>query len=197
MVDFEIGQYGPICEALLTAAETADLGPGMPNDDCRDQLGKLNSATVFSGQSIVDRDMATCCESGLWLLHNYLDESHRISQGIHTATGSYWHGIMHRREPDFSNAKYWFRKVGEHPIFESLYEAARRLAAAQPGDPAGSFLADQDRWNAAAFVDVCETVTRGRWTNSSLCRAIALAEWKLLFDHCFRAALGLSSPATG
>jgi len=191
VVDFEIEQYGPVCEALLTAAQPTELGPGRPNSDCRDQLGKLDSATVFSGQPIVDVNMAVCCESGLWLLHNYLDESHQISQGIHTPTGSFWHGIMHRREPDFSNAKYWFRKMGEHPIFDSLLEAARRITAAQPEDTADVFLAEQAGWNPAAFVDACESVSRGRSTNASLCQAIALAEWQLLFDHCFRAAIGL------
>ena len=191
MVDFEIERYGPICEALLTAVQPADLGPGKPHGDCRDQLEKLDSATVFSGQSIVDRDMAACCESGLWLRHNYLDESHHISQQIPTPTGSYWHAIMHRREPDFSNAKYWFRKVGEHSIFASLYEATGHIVAAQPEDPAGSFLAEHDRWNPAAFVDECEAATGGGSTDTSLCQAIAMAEWQLLFDYCFRAALGL------
>ena len=54
-------------------------------------------------------DMAQACLAGLWLYHDFLDESHSISQEIATSTGSFWHGIMHRREPDPSNAKYWFR----------------------------------------------------------------------------------------
>ena len=55
--------------------------------------------------------MAACCLAGVWLLHDYLDESHTISQRIDTPSGSFWHGIMHRREGDFSNAKYWFRPL--------------------------------------------------------------------------------------
>ena len=51
-------------------------------------------------------------QAGIWLYVDDLERSHGISQNLHTAEGSYWHGIMHRREGDFSNAKYWFRQAG-------------------------------------------------------------------------------------
>lgn len=46
--------------------------------------------------------------------------SHTVSQGIEGTTGSYWHGIMHRREGDFSNSHYWFNKVGGHPVIDEV-----------------------------------------------------------------------------
>lgn len=58
--------------------------------------------------------------SGLWLYVDALDRSHRISQGIDDSTGSFWHGIMHRREGDFSNSHYWFRRAGLHPVMERI-----------------------------------------------------------------------------
>ena len=58
--------------------------------------------------------------AGLWLYVDQLDRSHAISQSIETPTGSFWHAIMHRREGDFSNSKYWYRRVGTHPAMSRI-----------------------------------------------------------------------------
>jgi hypothetical protein len=59
--------------------------------------------------------------AALYLIANDLDASHELSQEIHTHTGSYLHGIMHRRERDFSNAKYWFHRAGDMDCFANLF----------------------------------------------------------------------------
>ena len=57
--------------------------------------------------------------AGLWLYAGDLERSHAISQGLDDATGAYWHGIMHRREGDFSNGHYWMRRASRHPLRQS------------------------------------------------------------------------------
>lgn len=78
--------------------------------------------------------------AALWLYVDELDRSHTISQGIEDATGSYWHGIMHRREGDFSNSHYWFRRVGKHPAMSLVgdgYDADALIDDVQRAHDAG------------------------------------------------------------
>jgi len=55
--------------------------------------------------------------AGLWLYVDDLERSHGVSQSLEDTTGSYWHGIMHRREGDFSNSHYWIRRAAGHELF--------------------------------------------------------------------------------
>jgi hypothetical protein len=44
---------------------------------------------------------------------------------------------------------------------------------------------------------MCQEAWRKEATSQQLCRRIAQAEWRLLFDYCHRAALGEWLPAGG
>ena len=123
-MSFDAGAYGDVFAGLISEKRLNPLDGGDENTAAKSTLDALTVASAFAGKTVVDEDMARACISAMWLYHNFLDASHTISQNIHTATGSYWHGIMHRREPDFSNSKYWFGKVGNHAIFDDLCKAA-------------------------------------------------------------------------
>jgi len=185
--EFDPASYGEVVEQLLVPWQDNELGPGEPHHERFATLKNLSPATLAGDRKLFDRQMAEACCAGLWLYHNFLEESHNISQRIEDSTGSYWHGIMHRREGDFSNAKYWFRKVGPHAIFPALRDDARQLAAvAEASIPA--WLADGAAWDPFAFVDQCAAVVEEGKNDAGLCQRIAGREWQLLFDHCFRAA---------
>ncbi|MEK6237193.1 MAG: hypothetical protein N2C14_20990 [Planctomycetales bacterium] len=193
MIPFDPTAHGPAVAELLAEEKLNALDEGNPQAEFRTKLSGLTPEKLFAGQSLGDSEMAAACLSGLWLYHDFLDDSHRISQGIQTSTGSYWHGIMHRREGEFSNSKYWFRQTGAHPVFEQLGPDAAEIASEEAFQASGAeagFLRSQAEWDPFAFVDLCEQCVRGQSNCETLCREIQRREWRLLFDYCAQRALG-------
>ena len=117
----------------------------------------------------------------LWL-HGFLDESHTIAQGIGSAEGSYWHALMHRSEGDFSNSKYWYRRVGRHAIFPDLLAAARQLEISSQSTMAA--LLKSPDWDPFRFVDALENAASHETKETGLLQAIAREEYNLLMGHC-------------
>lgn len=121
--------------------------------------------------------------AGLWLYHGDLDASHRVSQELGTPEGSFWHGIMHRREPDPGNAGYWFRRTGKHPVFPALRQRVAELLAAH-GE--ADFVLKAE-WDPFAWIDFWEKVRRRTESRDYLLALqIQEAEWEILFEYCAR-----------
>jgi hypothetical protein len=126
--------------------------------------------------------------AGLWLWHDFLPESHQLAQQLDTPNGAYWHAIMHRREGDFSNSKYWLARCTNHPIYPTLAVRGDDVIRPYPADKSVFRLTSQG-WNPGAFVDLVEQVhARPADPRHGLAVAIQQLEWRLLFDHCTRAA---------
>ena len=154
-----------------------------------DLLHALSPADLLT-KPAADRDEAAGLLAGLWLWHDYLDESHTASQSIETASGSFWHAIMHRREGDFGNAKYWYARVGRHPIFDSLGEQARGVVAHAPADKT-LLRMTAGAWNGATLVDLVQQVHESPSDpRYEIAVALQQLEWRVLFDHCTRTAAG-------
>lgn len=189
----DFSEYGEAFAAVLPADRLAKLGPGEPVRVLEGELKRLPE-TAFEGQKIVDQSMADACVSGAWLFNDFLETSHTISQGIETPTGSYWHAIMHRREPDASNAKYWFRRVGDHPVYPTLAVQAGELIRSV-GEEAGkaAALLSASEWDPDRFVDLCEQVRGRGGAAERLCEQIQRLEWEILFDFSYAHATGSRS----
>ena len=114
-------------------------------------------ARIRSLEPAAGESYALCVKAGLHLWNGSLDACHGLVQDIANSTGSYWHGIMHRMEPDYSNAKYWFRRVGHHPVYPLLSRTvtdwlAKAGDAAERGCPAEA-RSLWDRWRNSATWD--------------------------------------------
>lgn len=186
---FHPDAYGPIVAGLLAETRLPSLGPGRRNVKVHDRLKLATVDTIFGHTSVQDTTMGAACLAGLWLYHDYLDVSHEISRTIETPTGSYWHGLMHRREPDFANSKYWFRRVGLHPVFPQLTEAASQAARVSVGLVRADWLPSITGWEAFEFIDLCEECHHIEGPDHTLCRQISLIEWQILFDYSYRQAI--------
>jgi hypothetical protein len=189
MNSFAPNRYGPRFAQLLAIDRRRALDAGKPERGARAALEALSVQSVFAHAKVVDRDMAACCVSGVWLLHDFLDESHTISQGIDTTSGSYWHAIMHRREGDFSNSKYWFRRVGRHAVLDELGTVAASLRDAD-AMARNISLSNDSEFDPFEFVELAQTAIRGSSDLRDYCLDVQQAEWELLFDHCYQAAVG-------
>jgi hypothetical protein len=141
-------------------AALAPLWAAYPPDAALERLvvreGTARTAAAALLETLVSQEPIArhpALAAGLWLYVDELDRSHALSQDLHDATGSAWHGIMHRREGDFSNSHYWFRKAGRHPALAAIpgYEPHAYIdavAAAGPGNPAELVALQRLEWAA-------------------------------------------------
>ena len=145
----------PLAAALAPLFAAIPFEQAMPN-----LTGSEPKQTALIEEILRNPLLANCPElaAGLWLYADDLERSHAVSQSLEDATGSYWHGIMHRREGDFSNAHYWLRCAARHPLFterpelesDALIDAVSRARGANPPE-----LVARQREEWAALFSAC------------------------------------------
>ena len=144
----------PAFTVFMQAIDTGDLpglGPEVRSSaQTSAALGQAVDALGLGGAA------AGLAKAAALLWHDHLDESHTVSQDIGSTDGSFLHGIMHRREPDYSNAKYWFHRVGDHPCFPALASAATDYLDAAGDEALAKRLVPGGHWDSFAFVDAVE-----------------------------------------
>lgn len=165
------------------------------SNELTDSLEDLSLEDLFQGKQVKDDTYAKAIKSGLLLWNDALDESHEISQTLGNDTGSYWHGLMHRREPDYSNSKYWFGRVGDHPIFPTLRDRVLSLfkEVQNPSDTLSQVIQtieSKENWDSFQFVDWCESAEKDPTSDSTeFLKQIQAEEIKLLLAYSYQNAI--------
>ena len=179
MSESDIAQF----KQLLATSDLPSLGPDVRNGVITEpELNrKLDGLFLGSAMQPINQQLI---RSLLLLWHDHLDASHNISQGIENSDGSFLHAIMHRREPDYWNAKYWWRRVGTHPAFPEIARRVGELLAGsrrrEEADLAKQLLPG-GKWDSCAFVDLCEQEANSP-RHGELLREIQRIETEVLLE---------------
>ncbi len=178
--------YGPVFNQVFQVREQMPLVTEAPLP-----IPELTIETAFQHHAdTLNQAFARACLAAGYLYADHWDTAHRIAQDLPTVEGSYWHAIIHRREPDYWNSKYWFRQVGSHAIYPALARAVTELAenTAEFREYA-QIVANGDQWDAFGFVDLCERAAREAGLLRHFCLSVQHREFFLLFDYCYQQAI--------
>ncbi|HEX4086068.1 MAG TPA: hypothetical protein VHY22_14230 [Chthoniobacteraceae bacterium] len=134
---------------------------------------------LTGGAVMANADYPRLIRAGLFYAHDALGESHRIVQEMSSAPASYWHGMMHRREGDFDNARYWFRRTGRLALFPEMHAEAARISP---------LMARQLDWDPYALVGQCEQARFGGDVAQKELVALQRIEFWVMFNHLWRGA---------
>ena len=142
-------------QTLLATSDPPDLGPGRrPGVQAEPALNAALDRIFDRGE--IGAAAQPLVRALVLLWHDHLDAAHVIAQSIANPDGAFVHGIMHRREPDYGNAKYWFHRVGKHPAFPEIAKQTKGLMEAKSDSGLVERLNPRGTWDPFAFVDACE-----------------------------------------
>jgi len=172
---------------LLETAQPADLGSSSrPDVSSEDELnGRLVKEFRNTKLPAVNQQLIRAL---ILLWHDHLDVAHTLAQNVDTTDGAYVHAIMHRREPDYGNAAYWFRRVGRHAVFPELARRVSELLKLKRNDPLQDRLVPKAEWDPFAFVEICKQAASGSVPtgDQTLLREIQRVEFEVLLDYLVR-----------
>ncbi len=133
----------------------------------RQPLPPLTPSGVWKHElttTIAQLEVPELVKAGFHLWNDDIERSHKLAQRDKSSEGSFCHAIVHRREGDFSNAKYWYHHVGEHPIFDEIKST-------------------YPEWDPFDFVDWCEKHAHGTATQKQAwLEAVQAHEMQLLLQ---------------
>ena len=124
-------------------------------------------------------------EAMLCLRIGAIDRAHVLVQNGSTSMESYLHGVIHRLEGDFWNAKYWFRQINKSGLLSTIgATVADSLRSRGLFDETKSLkiIDRNEHFDPMAFVDKCEAI-KSSTKDGELLQQIGQTEWETLWQY--------------
>ena len=163
---------------LLETPEPPELGPHSRPGVLGQKALDARLDVIFNHLHLAD-ESRQLVRALVLLWHDHLEAAHTLAQEVETADGSFVHAIMHRREPDFSNSKYWWHRVGRHDCFQEIAQRVKDLLISKGETQLSAKLIPNGNWDPMAFVEVCAKAS----PDDKLLREIQRIEFEVLLDH--------------
>jgi hypothetical protein len=151
--------------------------PGSP--DALRRIREAKEDELTGSAVLADATYPRLIRAALLYAYDGIDESHHIVQELASGQASYWHGMLHRREGDFENARYWFRRTGRLGVFPEMHA---RAAAVSP------LMGRQMDWDPYVLVGQCEQARFGGDVDRKELVALQRIEFEVMFDFLWRDA---------
>ena len=179
--------YSDFIDRLLLNPELLKkLTPTEPVSwDLPSKISNASDEILAGGKEIADVKIFALIRGALLNAADALDAAHRIFQDDPGDLGSYWHGVMHRREGDVDTARYWFRRAGRLPILDRMHGVAAQVSAT---------MARQPTWYAYLLTGMCEQAKFGDHDAVSECVALQRVEFEELLAYCWRMGVRKAVP---
>ena len=182
---FDPSAYGERIHAILALDGAGTKLMPLAGLECTSAEARTAVGAVSPRELFPNARSPECAMAGLWTYIGCFDEGHELAQSVPSADASFWHAILHRREPDPGNSAYWFHRVGRHPIFPALHEAVTELEKKTNRQ----HLKLGHEWDPFVFIDLAEAARRKPGSEQEhFAMQVQLIEWQLLFDYCARPA---------
>jgi hypothetical protein len=155
------------------------LHPTEPSDRelCRRVQAASDAQLVGEKATLRTGSKVELVRGALFYAVDALSEAHALFQEVANDLGAYWHGMMHRREADFDNARYWHRRAGTLPAFAAMHRAAVE---------ASNDMARQPNWDPYLFTGQCEQARHGAPELVDELVRLQRIEFDVLFDYTWR-----------
>jgi hypothetical protein len=167
----------------LATPEFPDLGPG-PRCEVLPEVTLEIRLLELTREFNLSNPTAELLTATALLYHDNHDPAHNRVEDRGDRDACLIHALLHRREPDYWNAAYWFRRVSGHPIYGTATPAVIQAAQTPEARAVLERLTLSGNLDPLALVQECERMAKRPDTQAiAYLRQVQHLEFAALVEH--------------